>query len=390
MGQLTEVAPHLTTGSTSSIVEVMAQAPVLNFDAPDFSANLNTRALEECPGQQSALVEPCADHPGRGLGLERLWTSRVFAVSARILNNVLIDGADDNQAYYAEERGRTREAYSTPPEAIREFQVNTGVYPAEFGRAAGGVINSVTKSGGNQLHGQAYFYDRESAWGAFNDYTTNTVGTQNSAGAYTFTTSPYKPSDSRRIWGFTAGGALIKDKLFWQYTYDQHHRNLPGHGQGRKPRSPSSPCRMRLFADRFRPATWRQAMMTGASTLDSQVCTLAAREGLSSYAAGATAYSNGLASSACRSRIGSPRTGDQEVNMPKLDYQVNSQNHVSLLYNRLRWDSPGGVQTQATNTYAVDTFGTGLRQAGLRRGKADHADLSRVSATSCCTSTAAS
>ncbi len=92
-----------------------------------------------------------------------------------ILNNVLIDGADDNQAYYAEERGRTREAYSTPPAAIREFNVNSGVYQAEYGRAAGGVINSVTKSGGNQLHGQAYFSDRESSWGAYNPYAMNTT-----------------------------------------------------------------------------------------------------------------------------------------------------------------------------------------------------------------------
>jgi hypothetical protein len=53
-----------------------------------------------------------------------------------------------------------------------------------------------------------------------------------------------------------------------------------------------------------------------------------------------------------------PRAGYQEVNMPKLDWRVNSKNTVSLLYNRLRWDSPGGVQTQATNNYAVDTFGT--------------------------------
>ena len=43
--------------------------------------------------------------------------------------------------------------------------------------------------------------------------------------------------------------------------------------------------------------------------------------------------------------------------MPKLDWNINDKNHVSLLYNRLRWDSPGGVQTQATNNYAVDTFG---------------------------------
>ncbi len=53
-----------------------------------------------------------------------------------------------------------------------------------------------------------------------------------------------------------------------------------------------------------------------------------------------------------------PRFGDQEINTPKLDWQLNPKQHVSVLYHRLRWDSPGGVQTQGTNNYAVDTFGT--------------------------------
>jgi outer membrane receptor protein involved in Fe transport len=380
LGQLTEVAPRLTTGSTSSIVEVVSQAPVLNFDSPDFSANLNTRALENVPvnnlrWSSLALTTPGVVSDSNGFGLVS-----IRGISP-ILNNVLIDGADDNQAYYAEERGRTREAYSTPPEAIREFQVNAGVYPAEFGRAAGGVINSVTKSGGNQLHGQVYFYDRESTWGAFNPYTTNTVGTQGSTGAYTFATTPYKPQDSRRIWGGTAGGALIKDKLFWQYTFDQHRRIFPGTAKANSPSSfftqpdaatvaggntvtpqatgtvtyPTYTCNLTTGYLAPPPSPAPGYNIT-APALDGQTCTLAAREGLSSYSAGATAYGAGLG--LLLTDLGSvPREGYQEVNMPKLDYQINGKNHVSFLYNRLRWDSPGGVQTQATNNYAVDTFG---------------------------------
>ena len=243
LGQLTELTPHLVTGTSSTVVEVTAQAPVLNFDSPDFTANLNTRALENVPvnnlrWSSLALTTPGVVSDSNGFGLVS-----IRGISP-ILNNVLIDGADDNQAMYSEERGRTREAYSTPPAAIAEFNVNTGVYQAEYGRAAGGVINSVTKSGGNQLHGQAYFSDRESSWGAYNPYATNTVGTQSSTvypftsvDQYNFTTSPIKPNDSRRIWGFNAGGWLIKDKLFWEYTYDQHRRIFPGTA---KPLSPSA------------------------------------------------------------------------------------------------------------------------------------------------------
>jgi outer membrane receptor protein involved in Fe transport len=374
LGQMTELTPHLATGSASTVVEVTSQAPVLNFDSPDFSANLNTRALENVPvnnlrWSSLALITPGVVSDSNGFGLVS-----IRGISP-ILNNVLIDGADDNQAYYAEERGRTREAYSTPPAAIREFNVNTGVYQAEYGRAAGGVINSVTKSGGNQLHGQAYFSDRESAWGAYNPYTTNTTAVYANGGTVpsSFVTSPYKPSDSRKIWGLNAGGWLIKDKLFWEYTYDQHHRIFPGTAKANSPSSfftqpdapvvaggntvipagSSSTYTCNLTTGYLAPPS---GVTTAAPALDAQVCTLAAREGLSSYGAGAAAYATGLG--VLLTDLGSvPRAGYQEVNMPKLDWQINDKNHASFLYNRLRWDSPGGVQTQATNNYAVDTFG---------------------------------
>ena len=96
-------------------------------------------------------------------------------------------------------------------------------------------------------------------------------------------------------------------------------------------------------------------------TLDSQACTLAARQGYtngatSGYDQGVTAYDAGIAG--LNSDLGPvPRTGFQEINTPKLDYQLNPKEHMSVLYHRLRWDSPGGVQTQATNPYARDTFG---------------------------------
>ena len=52
-----------------------------------------------------------------------------------------------------------------------------------------------------------------------------------------------------------------------------------------------------------------------------------------------------------------PRFGYQEINTPKLDWQINSKEHLSVLAHRLRWDSPGGVQTSTSADYARDTFG---------------------------------
>jgi hypothetical protein len=366
VGQVTRLAPHLTLGGASEKVTVTAEAPILNFDSPDFSSNINKRALDNIPVNNRrwsslALLTPGVTVDSSGFGLVS-----VRGISP-ILNNIEIDGADDNQAYFSEERGRTREAYSTSAAAVAEFQVNTGVYPAQYGRAAGGVINSVTKSGTNMIHGQAYFYDRESKWNAFNDQSTLTTL---NATTHTNTTTPLKPKDLRKIYGFTVGGPIIKDKLFFLYTYDQHSRIFPLFAV------PSNPSSFYSLPDAALPGTsvcnlttgYFSGAPTGTSTLDAQVCTLAAREqaagvapptgfGTWSYAAGAAAYTNGI--SALNGDLGLiPRTGYQEINTPKLDWQINSKEHLAVLYHRLRWDSPGGVQTNATGNYSLDATGT--------------------------------
>jgi hypothetical protein len=356
VGQATNMMPKLTTGGEATTVDVTAEVPVLNFQSPDFATVIDQRALVNIPQNNRrwsslALTTPGVVSDSNGFGL-----ISVRGIST-LLNNVEIDGADDNQAYFSEERGRTREAYSTSQDAVREFVVNTGVYSAEYGRAAGAVINSVTKSGTNELHGEAYFYDRESNWAAYTSLVTNTTATPNGTGGYNFTTAPLKPKDLRKIYGFSAGGKLIKDKLFWYYTYDQHSRIFPGFGK------PQSPATFFTLPDAALPGSSTCTLTTGyfnpngatASTADAPACTLAARTGLS-YAAAAALYTNDLA--ALLPDVGkTPRTGYQEINTPKLDYQLTQKERVSFLYHRLRWDSPGGVQTQATVPYAVDTFG---------------------------------
>jgi hypothetical protein len=52
-----------------------------------------------------------------------------------------------------------------------------------------------------------------------------------------------------------------------------------------------------------------------------------------------------------------PRTGDQKLFLPKVDWVINDKNTLTVSYNRLRWESPAGIQTQATNTRAIDNFG---------------------------------
>jgi len=378
VGSLTELHPELKTGSASETVEVTAVAPVLQFATPEISSTLTSQEIVNLPlngGRWSdlALLTPGAASDANGFGLIS------FRGISPILNNVEIDGADNNQAFFSEERGRTRAGYSTAQIAIAEFQVNTGVYSAEYGRSAGGVLNAVTKSGTNKLHGQAYFYDRDNTWGALNPFTTYTSVTEPpGGGSPTIVTGvPFQPKDWRKRWGFGAGGPLIKDKLFWFYAYDQYRRNFPGVA---KPATPAS--FFNQWADLTLPSnatcvtttkgTVVSAKFTGpgASPGDNEACTLAWRVYGGDYAKAAAHYDQLLFGSAVSSVTGlntpgllddlgtTPRTGDEVLNTPKLDWQVTPTQHVSALYHRLRWDSPGGVQTQASNNYAVDSFGT--------------------------------
>ncbi len=221
VGQVTSLEPRLAIASSSSEVVVTEQAPVMNLESPDFSGTLNQAAMQNIPINNRrwsalAMTTPGVVSDGSGFGLVS-----VRGIST-LLNNVEIDGADDNQAFFSEERGRTREAYSTSANAVREFAVNTGVYSAEYGRAAGGVITSVTKSGTNHISGQAYFYDRQSNWNAFNDYTTVT-SLVNGANV----TSHIKPEDLRKIYGFTAGGAAHQRQALLDLHLRSTHPRLP-------------------------------------------------------------------------------------------------------------------------------------------------------------------
>ena len=356
VGQQTGIFPRMSTGATVEVVQVTSEAPVLNFESADATDVLPRAAIDNVPMQNRrwsalALATPSVVADSSGFGL-----ISVRGIST-LLNNVQIDGADDNQAYFSEERGRTREGYSTSANAVREFQMNTGVYSAQYGRAAGGVINSVTRSGSNQLHGELQFLDLDRGFGAYVPGSVDPFG------------HPLKPKDLRKIYGGSVGGKLITDKLFWFYTYDQLTHIFPGIGKAAVYGSPSTVGSFLEQPDAETPQldaacalgtgflTTSAAGTLSHSALDSQVCTLAAREKLASYGAGVTAYNAGV--NALLTDLGVvPRAGYQEINTPKLDWQVNSKNHVTFLYHRLRWDAPGDVQTASTASYSVDAFGT--------------------------------
>ncbi len=348
VGQLTDLSPKLPVGNAAETVEVTSEAPAINTTSPEFANVINQRTLQDLPVNNYrwsayALLTPGVVADPSGFGLLS------FRGQSTLMNNVTVDGADDNQAYFSEERGRTRAGYSTAKASIQEFQVNTSNYSVEYGRSAGGVVNSITKSGGNQFHGELYFFDRDAEWAG--SVATTTQNVQLTPGG-PFVAQHFKPTDVRKQYGGAIGGPILRDKVFFFFAGDRFQRNFPAVAVT------SNPASFYALPDATLPAG-KACGGTGAaapSTIDAAACTLQANLGLATYAAAATNYSNGIAG--LNTMLGTvPRTGSQTIFFPKIDWQINSRNHASFEVNRLRWASPAGVQTAATVSNGVSSFG---------------------------------
>jgi hypothetical protein len=333
LGLTTAVDAKLQVATAqSTVVVTTSQAPVVTTDNPTFSANMNSVTMNNLPinGRRWSalkLATPGAN-PDGGFGLVS------YRGISGLLNNNTVDGGDNNQAFFSEEKGRTRISYSISEASIQEYQVNTSNYSAEYGRAAGGVINAVTKSGTNEFHGEAFWYFRDSDFSAINPFA---VETQLVNG--TNVTTHINPEDKQHQFGGTLGGRIIKDKLFFFFSADQQLRKFPAVGV---PGNPSA-----FFA----PLAGTYAgPCTPAPATSNELGTLFCR-GISLTQANA-----GLAF--LQSVTGTvPRTGDELVMLPKIDWQINSRNHASFEYNRMRWASPGGIQTGAVVSRGIDSFG---------------------------------
>ena len=119
----------------------------------------------------------------------------------------MVDGFDNNQPF----TGAVAATFSQ--DAVREFQVLAAAFPAEFGDASGGIVNTVTRSGTNELHGSAFFFLRDDALNAKAYFEKNDVfGNPIDA--------PKAPFHQAQ-WGATLGGPLRKDRTFFFLSYEQ-------------------------------------------------------------------------------------------------------------------------------------------------------------------------
>ncbi len=145
-----------------------------------------------------------------GVQISRAAGHLSFGAQRGIYTNVSVDGTDYNQAFFGGIQGgeRAGAAMTLPQSAIQEFQAVTSGFTAEYGRTTSGVVNVSTKSGGNELHGDAFFQVRHPRLGLADPF-----------GA--------KVLEDLRQFGGSAGGAAKRNAAFWFFAIERQSSTSP-------------------------------------------------------------------------------------------------------------------------------------------------------------------
>ena len=309
VGESVTINVQLPLAGQQTAITVTTEAPVLDTEKTEQSQTVSQTQVDGLPiaarrWESFALLTPAVTTDGTS-GL----TS--YRGISGLYNNNSVDGANNSQAFFSEARGRAIiVSYVYSPDSIKEFEVSASNYSAEYGQAAGGTVNAVTKSGTNQLHGDLFYNLRYPTLNALDPVgkgqgiLTQTVHQQNQFGG-------------------SVGAPIIKDKLFFFGTYDGFRKVNPI-----------------LYTSSTLPSVF--SAFTCPTSASAAACT-AAKSFVSTDLLGAFA-----------------RDLKQDVFLGKLDYQLNQANHLSAVFNWQNWEEPDGYNTFPTvSNGGVTQNGTG-------------------------------
>ena len=170
IGGVTSLEFRLTIAGAHENVTVSAEPAVVNTQPAAVSTLLDERALNDMPLNGRRFSDLALFSPGVTKDPRSLTSATngdlSFGGIRGFQNTFLVDGGDYNNAFFAQPRGRDRAPFEISTEVVQEFRVSTNAYGAEQGRSGGAVVNVVTKSGSNHLHGTSFYHFRDSSLGA--------------------------------------------------------------------------------------------------------------------------------------------------------------------------------------------------------------------------------
>jgi hypothetical protein len=207
VGKALDLIFNLKTGGIDEVVTVTAP-PTVDTVKTEVSTTINEMAVSTTPILGRKFEDLLSLTPGVSITQGPDGDEINFSGQRGIFNNVSLDGGDYNNGFFGEQLGGQRAAIDITLEAVKEFQVVATGASAEFGRTAGGIINVITKSGTNEIHGNLFYFQRLEA--------------------LTANTSDGKPLTDfhREQYGGTIGGPIRRDKAFYFLSFEGIRENL--------------------------------------------------------------------------------------------------------------------------------------------------------------------
>lgn len=190
LGQNAVIDFTLKPASTTEAVTVSDELPLLDQATAQVGQTMKTASIENMPINGRDYSQIAAMAPG--VHMQGTSTTTIYMAGQSYTNSSFkVDGMDNDSEYV----GGRQMKYNM--DAIGEVQVLTGQFLPEFGRAGGGVVNVITRSGTNDVHGSGFYYGREDALDSKNAF------------------AVVKPPFERKQFGGTVGGPIKKDKTFY-------------------------------------------------------------------------------------------------------------------------------------------------------------------------------
>jgi hypothetical protein len=206
VGARQRVNLSLQVGEVTETITVEAAAEALETESSDRSQVIRSQQIVNLPLNGRSYADLALLSPG--VRKSAISGSRDASFNVNGLrsshNNFLVDGVDNN-AYGTSNQGFSNQVVQLSPDAVEEFRVQTNNFSAEYGRAGGAIINASIRSGSNRFHGTVYEYLRNTKL--------NAVG-------FFRPQSGVKPSLVQNQFGFTFGGPIMRDKLFFFGDYE--------------------------------------------------------------------------------------------------------------------------------------------------------------------------
>lgn len=230
VGQTTSLKIELKVGGATETVNVTAEGEGVEVSRTELNTLINEKSVEGLPINRRDFSRFAQLTPGVSIVQGPDGDEITINGQKGIQNNLSIDGADANNPFFGEQRGGQRPAFTISLESVKEFQVVPVGASAEFGRASGGFINVVTKSGTNDFSGSAFLYFKN----------------QSLSGQNPDAVAANLPVEDFRNYqvGLNAGGPIKKDKAFFFLAYERND------GRSSKPNSINATL-VNLFATRF-------------------------------------------------------------------------------------------------------------------------------------------